>query len=61
MERNRILIIGEVFYPEEFLINDLALAWKENGFHVDVLICALPHLKIIWPCPPFYQPSAEEG
>lgn len=37
MERNRILIIGEVFYPEEFLINDLALEWKKKGFHIDVL------------------------
>ncbi|MCK7521466.1 MAG: hypothetical protein MZV64_29155 [Ignavibacteriales bacterium] len=33
----KILIVGEVFYPEEFLINDLALEWKKNGFHVDVL------------------------
>lgn len=37
MENKRILIIGEVFYPEEFLINDLALEWKNSGFHVDVL------------------------
>ena len=37
MSRARILIIGEVFYPEEFLINDLALEWKKNGSHVDVL------------------------
>ena len=37
MANMRILIIGEVFYPEEFLINDLALEWKKNGFHVDVL------------------------
>ena len=33
----KILIIGEVFYPEEFLINDLALEWIKKGFHVDVL------------------------
>ena len=29
--------MAEVFYPEEFLINDLALEWKKSGFHVDVL------------------------
>lgn len=37
MEKIRVLIIGEVFYPEEFLINDLALEWKKKGLHVDVL------------------------
>lgn len=37
MEKIRVLIIGEVFYPEEFLINDLALEWEKKGFHVDVL------------------------
>lgn len=33
----RVLIIGEVFYPEDFIINDLALNWQNNGFVVNVL------------------------
>ncbi|WP_241761427.1 glycosyltransferase family 4 protein [Sulfurimonas gotlandica] len=27
----------ECFYPEEFKINDIALAWKNKGYEVDVL------------------------
>lgn len=33
----RILIITEYFYPEEFKINEVALAWLEKGYTVDVL------------------------
>jgi glycosyltransferase involved in cell wall biosynthesis len=33
----KILIITEVFAPEDFLINDLAFAWKKQGFQVSVL------------------------
>jgi len=33
----RILIVTEYFYPEEFKINEIALAWKDKGYHVDVL------------------------
>ena len=33
----RILIVTEYFYPEEFKINEVALAWKEKGYEVDVL------------------------
>lgn len=33
----KLLIISEVFYPEEFLINDLAKYWKRNGIDVHVL------------------------
>ena len=33
----KILIITECFYPEEFKINDVALAWKKKGFDVSVL------------------------
>ena len=33
----RILIIGEVFYPEDFLINELALDWQKKGHTVEVL------------------------
>ena len=37
---NKILIVTECFYPEEFKINDVALAWKEMGYDVDVLTLA---------------------
>lgn len=40
MKPPRILIVTEVFYPEEFLINDIALSWKEQGFEVSVLTLA---------------------
>lgn len=33
----RILIVTECFYPEEFKINDVALAWKHKGYEVYVL------------------------
>lgn len=32
-----ILIISEVFAPEEFIINDLVFSWKKQGFLVSVL------------------------
>ena len=37
MKNKKILIITEYFYPEEFKINEIALAWKEKGYEVDVL------------------------
>ena len=37
MKKNKILIVTEVFYPEEFNINDLALSWQEKGFEINVL------------------------
>ncbi len=37
MSDKKILIIGEAFYPEEFIINDLAKEWSDKGFHVEVL------------------------
>ena len=38
MENNqKILIVTECFYPEEFKINDVALGWIEKGYEVDVL------------------------
>lgn len=37
MKKPRIMIVTEVFYPEEFNINDVALSWKRKGFDVDVL------------------------
>ena len=47
-KNNRILIIGERFYPEEFGINDLALEWKKRGYKVSVLtqVPSYPHDKI---------------
>ncbi len=33
----KILIVTEYFYPEEFKINEIALAWQEKGYSVDVL------------------------
>jgi glycosyltransferase involved in cell wall biosynthesis len=37
VENKKILIVTECFYPEEFKINDLAIAWKNKGYDVDVL------------------------
>ena len=33
----RILIVSEVFHPENFIINDLALEWKSMGHTVEIL------------------------
>ena len=33
----KILIITEYFYPEEFKIKDIAISWKDKGYSVDVL------------------------
>ena len=33
----KILIVSEVFHPENFIINDLALEWKAMGHSVEVL------------------------
>ena len=37
IENKKILIVTEVFYPEEFKINDVAMSWKNRGYDVDVL------------------------
>jgi glycosyltransferase involved in cell wall biosynthesis len=36
-DNKNILIVSECFFPEEFIINDLAVAWKNKGYAVDVL------------------------
>lgn len=36
-KNKKILIVTELFYPEEFKINDVALSWKGKGYDVDVL------------------------
>ena len=33
----KYLIIGEAFYPEEFLINDLVKEWEKDGYQLEVL------------------------
>ena len=33
----KILIVTEYFYPEEFKINEIADAWSEKGYEVDIL------------------------
>ncbi len=35
--KKKVLIISEVFAPEDFLINDLAFSWREQGLLVSVL------------------------
>ena len=40
MKNNKILIVTECFYPEEFKINDIALSWNDKGYEVDVLTLA---------------------
>jgi glycosyltransferase involved in cell wall biosynthesis len=44
----KILIVTECFYPEEFKINDVALEWKNKGYDVDVLttVPSYPESKI---------------
>jgi glycosyltransferase involved in cell wall biosynthesis len=48
LRSNKILIVTEYFYPEEFKINDIALSWKEKGYDVDVLttVPSYPESKI---------------
>jgi glycosyltransferase involved in cell wall biosynthesis len=33
----KILIVTEYFYPEEFKINEIAVAWRDKGYDVDIL------------------------
>lgn len=33
----RILIVSEVFYPEDFMVNELAVEWQRMGHQVEVL------------------------
>lgn len=44
----KILILAERFYPEDFLINDLALTWKKQGHTIEVIsqTPSYPHDKI---------------
>ena len=33
----RALVLGEVFYPEDFIINDLVHEWSEKGYALEIL------------------------
>lgn len=48
MSAQRLLILTERFFPEEFLINDLAQAYQARGWKVEVLtqVPSYPHDKI---------------
>lgn len=35
--KNRALVIGEAFYPEDFIINDLAQEWEKEHYDFEVL------------------------
>lgn len=37
MNKKKILIVTEVFWPENFIINDLVCELKKKGFHIDIL------------------------
>ena len=37
MEKNRILIVTNYFFPEEFKINDLAFDLVSKGYKVEVV------------------------
>jgi len=37
VKNNKILIVTEYFYPEEFKINEIAIEWKKRGYEVDIL------------------------
>src|SRR5574344_1863106 len=48
MQKKRLLVLTERFFPEEFLINDLAQEWQRRGFAVEVLtqVPSYPYDKI---------------
>lgn len=35
--KNKALVIGEAFYPEDFIINDLSQEWEKEGYDFEVL------------------------
>jgi len=47
-KKKTILVVTERFYPEEFRINDLALAWVKKGYKVKVLtqVPSYPYGKV---------------
>ena len=43
-EREKALMLTEVFHPEDFLINDLTRQWEKNGYDFEVLTRAPSYL-----------------
>lgn len=37
MKKKKALVIGEAFYPEDFLINDLVQEWEKGQYEFEVL------------------------
>lgn len=37
MKKKKALVIGEAFYPEDFLINDLVQEWEKRQYEFEVL------------------------
>ena len=35
--KKKVLVLGEAFYPEDFLVNDLVREWEKSGFQFEVL------------------------
>lgn len=59
--KNRVLILTERFYPEEFLINDLAAELKKNN-HIEILtqVPSYPHDKVFQGyCNKLFQTTCE--
>ena len=50
MSTGKLLILTERFYPEEFLINDLAAEWVARNWKVEVLtqVPSYPHDRIFY-------------
>lgn len=36
-KKKKALVLGEAFYPEDFIINDLAKEWEKDGYEFEVL------------------------
>ena len=37
MNSKKALVLGEAFYPEDFIINDLVKDWEKDGYKFEVL------------------------
>jgi len=36
-DTKKTLVLGEAFYPEDFIINDLVKEWEKDGYEFEVL------------------------
>ena len=64
LSQKSILIVSEYFYPEEFKINEIALAWKEKGYKIGVVtsVPTYPIGEVFQPYKNhFYQHEIYEG